>query len=287
MGNDNIGAVHQVDLNKVKNIIGVGSTGAGKSIYLHTVVKKWFRSFTPEQLKLCFVDPKRVEFYEYKGSNYLYHSIVSKTKEFNELIDKLFNLSKKRIASGKIDYHVVVLIDEFADLLCKNETIQSQIASIMKDTDKTGIHFIIMSQRKCYSEELEKAATTKINFYVPAESDALEGINASAAVNLLGSGDELVFNEEIFGPEAKPMRVIRDNGDDHSDPVKFDKIVEDCLKVDYISISFIQRNYYLGFPKASMIFAEMKNRGLISREVTSRGNKVEHVKIQEYLAKKK
>ena len=63
--------------------------------------------------------------------------------------------------------------------------------------------------------------------------------------------------------------------------------MEDCLKIDYISISFIQRNYYLGFPKASMIFSEMKNRGLISREVTSRGNKVEHVKIQEYLAKKK
>ena len=213
LGDDNAGVSNYADLRTVKNIIGVGTTGAGKSVYLQNITKKWMRHFSPEQLKFCFVDDKRIEFIEYENSPYLYEPIIYDADSAILLIDKLSKLSKERIKSNKIDFHVVVLIDEFSSISWRGKEVQSKIASIMKETEKNGIHFILMSQLKAYSDDILNAATTKINFLVLDKEDAFSEINSDAAINLLGYGDELVYNKELFGDNAKPMKIMWDNND--------------------------------------------------------------------------
>ena len=78
----------------------------------------------------------------------------------------------------------------------------------MKDTDKNGIYFVLMSQRNIYSKELLDLASTKINFMIASEEDVLDPIDVAHAINLIGGGDSLVYNKELFGNDPKPLKAF-------------------------------------------------------------------------------
>ena len=51
-------------------------------------------------------------------------------------------------------------------------------------------------------------------------------------------------------------------------------IKEQIMERDYCSISYIQRTYQVGFPKAGRLFNKLINDGYVARSGDARGSKV-------------
>jgi S-DNA-T family DNA segregation ATPase FtsK/SpoIIIE len=55
------------DLRRAPHILVSGTTGSGKSVALHSMICDLLAAKSPEQCSLVLIDPKRVEFLEYRG----------------------------------------------------------------------------------------------------------------------------------------------------------------------------------------------------------------------------
>ncbi|MDR2825403.1 MAG: DNA translocase FtsK 4TM domain-containing protein, partial [Deltaproteobacteria bacterium] len=64
------------DLAKMPHMLVAGATGAGKSVFLNTVLLSFLYRAQPEELKLLLIDPKRVEMSVYADLPHLVHPIV-------------------------------------------------------------------------------------------------------------------------------------------------------------------------------------------------------------------
>ncbi|UKI34382.1 MAG: DUF87 domain-containing protein [Lentisphaeria bacterium] len=55
-----------LDLAKAPHLLIAGSTGSGKSVCMNTLIMSLLFKFNPDDLRLIMVDPKIVEFEDYK-----------------------------------------------------------------------------------------------------------------------------------------------------------------------------------------------------------------------------
>ena len=76
-----------------------------------------------------------------------------------------------------------------------------------------------------------------------------------------------------------PVEALDKNA---SEEAQYQDIKEQVMRREYCSISFIQRSFAMGFPRAGRIFARLQKEGIVAFEGDSRGNKVlAHAPINE------
>lgn len=68
-----------------------------------------------------------------------------------------------------------------------------------------------------------------------------------------------------------PVEAIDKNA---SEEAQYQDIKDQVMHREYCSISFIQRSFAMGFPRAGRIFARLQKEGIVAFEGDSRGNKV-------------
>lgn len=127
-----------VPLDDMPHLLVAGSTGSGKSVFLHATLEALTKQMSPEALRLILIDPKRVELvsfakkphvegkviYEYEDAMRALLGLVDEMESRYKTLEKAgkrdigeFNASK-RSADKKLPYYVVV-IDEFANFMIK------------------------------------------------------------------------------------------------------------------------------------------------------------------------
>jgi len=127
-----------VRLDDMPHLLVAGSTGSGKSVFLHATLEALTKQMTPDMLRLILIDPKRVELisfakkphvegkiiYEYEDSIRALLGLVDEMENRYKILEKAgkrdigeFNASK-RSADKRLPYYVVV-IDEFATFMIK------------------------------------------------------------------------------------------------------------------------------------------------------------------------
>lgn len=142
-----------------------GTTGCGKSTFLHSVMQAFLMQYTPAEGKLVLIDPKVVELRRYKD---LPHTLAYETDEediLNALLwtvsimeDRYDEMGARRIEDWD-GAQIFVVIDELADLLCSPHKVEVKVA-IQRLTQKgraAGIHVIACTQapsRKILSAEI-------------------------------------------------------------------------------------------------------------------------------------
>lgn len=240
LGRDVSGSPVYADIAEGPHVLVAGATGTGKTIFLNSLILSLLYKYTPDQLRMILVDPKRVEFQNYNEIPHLLCPVIyDATKTINALqwltreMERRFqvfseiptrnigtyNLNKKVIAEGLQLPYIVFIVDELADLMAsKGRELEAGIVRIAQMARATGIHLVLATQRpsvEVVTGLIKANVPTRITFQVSSQVDSRTIIDTSGAEKLLGAGDLLFLSAKssrlsrIQGPYVSEKEVKR------------------------------------------------------------------------------
>ena len=215
------------DLAKMPHLLVAGATGQGKSVGLNAIIASLLYRKDPSQLKFVLIDPKTVEFSLYsklekhylakmesedeaivkdpKKAVYTLNSLVIEMEarlakcgkagvrnivEYNEMV-------RKRKVEDNIMPYIVVIIDEFADLIMTAKEVEQPVMRLAQKARAIGIHLIVATQRpdvKVITGGIKANFPARIAFRVMQMIDSRTIIDQPGANQLIGRGDMLFSN---------------------------------------------------------------------------------------------
>lgn len=199
-----------------------GGTGNGKSVFVNNVLISLLMKYSPKELKLIIVDPKRVEFLSYQALPHLATPVITEPKMANDVLkwacsemDRRYSTFMTVRARDIVTYnerisndpsikkmpYLVVVIDELADLIlqCGNE-VEASIQRITQVGRACGIHLLVATQRPTtdvIKGTIKSNIQTRVAFKVPQTVDSLTILDQGGAEMLLGRGDMLYKTGDI------------------------------------------------------------------------------------------
>lgn len=228
MGRNVRGKPVYTDLARMPHMLIAGSTGAGKTIGLNTMILSLLYRNPPQFLRLILIDPKRVEFTAYQDIPHLLAPIVvDNNKAVNALkwaVNEMerrfevlseahsrdivsYNSKKHIIKEGKTLPYIVIVIDELADLMSsKGREVEALIVRIAQMARAVGIHLVLATQRpsvEVITGLIKANITARVAFQVASQVDSRTVLDVAGAERLLGKGDMLYLSPE----HSKPLRV--------------------------------------------------------------------------------
>ena len=216
------------DITKMPHVLVAGSTGAGKSVCLNSIIISLLYRYSPAELRLILIDPKLVEFTSYNNIPHLmFNSIVT---DFNKVIPTLTWLVNEMERRYKVfqekqvrdidEYNdsidretaepmprIVLIVDELADLMSMMKTdLEDRILRITQKSRAAGINLIVATQRpsvNIITGVIKANLPSRIAFRVISYVDSKTILDEQGAEKLLGMGDLL-----YKGPNMeKPIRA--------------------------------------------------------------------------------
>jgi S-DNA-T family DNA segregation ATPase FtsK/SpoIIIE len=217
-----------------------GATGTGKTIFLNSLILSLLYKYTPDQLRMIMVDPKRVEFQNYNDIPHLLCPVIydaprtinalqwlaremeRRFEVFSEIPARnigTYNANKTVIANGLQMPYIVFVVDELADLMAaKGRELEAGIVRIAQMARATGIHLVLATQRpsvEVITGLIKANVPTRITFQVSSQIDSRTVIDTSGAEKLLGAGDMLFLSAKsaklsrIQGPYISEKEVSK------------------------------------------------------------------------------
>jgi len=227
------------DLCKMPHLLVAGATGQGKSVGLNVMISSLLYKKHPAELKLVLIDPRVVEFNtylpiqnhflaklpdtekavvtEFRDAVNMLESLViemnnrydlfakSNTRDIKEYNNKFVLRKLNSVRGHKYMPYIVVVIDEFADLLIFDDAKLSSSLNILASKAHTvGIHMIISTQRpsaKIITGSIKANFPSRLTFKVASSTDSRIILDESGAEQLVGRGDAL------FSYGGKAIRI--------------------------------------------------------------------------------
>jgi DNA segregation ATPase FtsK/SpoIIIE, S-DNA-T family len=229
LGKDINGRIKVAALDTMPHLLIAGSTGAGKSVMLNSLIMSILYKATPNQVRLIMVDPKRLEFGLYEGIPHLLTPVITDAKKAtNALRNAVLEMERrlKLLASQgvrNIDQYnkkvrqlqakprslfedeleeeleeipyVLILIDELADLMMlERANVEESVTRLAQMARAVGMHLVLATQRPSVDviTGLIKANfPSRISFRVATRVDSRTVLDVMGAEHLLGRGDML------------------------------------------------------------------------------------------------
>ncbi len=234
LGKDIIGAPVVADLAKMPHVLVAGTTGSGKSVGINAMILSLLYKAEARDVRLLMIDPKMLEMSVYEGIPHLlcpvvtdmkqaahglnwcvaemerryklmsklgvrnlagYNTKIDDAKAREESIPNPFSLNPEAPEPLERLPHIVVVIDELADLMMVvGKKIEELIARLAQKARAAGIHLILATQRPSVDviTGLIKAnIPTRIAFSVGSKIDSRTILDQMGAEALLGMGDML------------------------------------------------------------------------------------------------
>ena len=234
LGKDIGGNPIVADLAKMPHVLVAGTTGSGKSVGINAMILSLLYKAEARDVRLLMIDPKMLEMSVYEGIPHLlapvvtdmrqaahglnwcvlemerryklmsklgvrnlagYNHKIEEAKEHGEALTNPFSLTPDDPEPLERLPHIVVVIDELADLMMVvGKKIEELIARLAQKARAAGIHLILATQRPSVDviTGLIKAnIPTRIAFQVSSKIDSRTILDQMGAEALLGMGDML------------------------------------------------------------------------------------------------
>lgn len=221
LGKDISGKPLIADLAEMPHLLIAGTTGAGKTVCVNSLIMSMIFNASPDEVKFLMVDPKMVELTQYNDLPHALCPSVTDAKKVSAALNWIVGemetryslLSKAGVRNIKA-YHakghqlpyVVVIIDELADLMqVAAKTIESAITRLAQLSRAVGIHLILATQRPSVdviTGVIKANFPARVSFKVASKVDSRTVLDMNGAENLIGRGDMLF----IKPGDAKPTR---------------------------------------------------------------------------------
>lgn len=204
-----------------------GTTGSGKSELLQTMVLSAVLSYHPGEVSFVLIDYKgggMAGIFEKlphtsgmvtnlsDGINLAGRALVSLRSEIRkrQLLFKEYGVSStdeymRLYRAGKANFpvpHLIIIVDEFAELKRENPEFISQLISISRVGRSLGFHLILATQKPSgvIDEEISGNSRFRLCLKVQDKSDSMEMLGRPEAANISVTGRAYVQigNDEIF-----------------------------------------------------------------------------------------
>ncbi|GIW71823.1 MAG: hypothetical protein KatS3mg102_1365 [Planctomycetota bacterium] len=339
LGKDASGRPLIADLARMPHLLVAGATGSGKSVCINAIILSVLLTRTPHQVRLILIDPKMVELALYDKVPHLLAPVVTDMRQApavlqwavekmeeryrllsaaavrhlrsynalgpHALAERLGLQGPHELRERSIPWHmpyVVVVIDEFADLMCvARREVENSIVRLAQKSRAVGIHLVLATQRPTadvITGLIKSNLPCRIAFQVASKVDSRTIIDQNGAETLVGQGDMLllppgtsrlvraqgayVSDEEVKAvvahvrAAAEPeydedlVRAGREEpaggeagaGGEAEDPL-FEQAVRIVLESQRGSASLLQRRLEIGYARASRLIDQMTERGIL------------------------
>lgn len=220
------------DLAKMPHLLVAGATGQGKSVGLNAIITSLLYRKHPAQLKFVLIDPKMVEFSLYaklekhflakmeseddavvtdpKKAVYTLNALCTEmgnrlelckmagARNIAEYNEKFLNRRLNPQKGHKFMPYIVVVIDEFADLIMTAKEVEAPVMRLAQKARAIGIHLIVATQRpdvKVITGGIKANFPARIAFRVMQMTDSRTIIDQPGANQLIGKGDMLLSKD--------------------------------------------------------------------------------------------
>ena len=130
----------EINLNEIKNLLVVGTTGGGKSICLNEIISAILMNYTAEQIKILTLDTSLVELSIFNGTPHYLKSTIINPKE---IVDELLTLQKQIKNEKYPEIPLLVVIDDLYDICSYDARILSTLEEMLENNMKKNIYFVV------------------------------------------------------------------------------------------------------------------------------------------------
>lgn len=331
LGKDIPGDAQIVDLAKTPHLLIAGATGSGKSVCVNSIICSILYRRTPEEVKMILIDPKIVELKFYNDIPHLLTPVITDPKRAFQalqyclyemerrysLLDSLqvrdvrsYNekIKKRNLAAETLPY-IVVVIDEFADLMSTTgKELESTVARLAAMSRAVGIHIVLATQRPStdvITGLIKANIPSRVAFMVASKVDSRIIIDSMGAEKLLGKGDMLFTSawdpfpfrmQGAYLSEEEVERVVEyvktlgepdyideeifleDDEDPYGQDDLEDPLMEQAIEIvtsaNKASASYLQRRLKIGYNRAARLVEEMERIGIVGPQNGSKPREI-------------
>ena len=279
MGKNAFGDVYIANLCNMPHMLVAGATGAGKSVFLNSILVSLIAKNSPKDLKLLLVDPKQLEFSLYESLPHLIMPVVTESKtgslafswvvqEMERRYSILKELSVRNIDSfnkkvregvpkevilkikeffkpGCRDFflpYLVVVVDEFGDLiLSKNgKDIENNVCRLAAKARAAGIHLILATQRPSVDVI---TGLIKSNFPTRVSFKVSTSVDSRTILNAMGAEFLLGKGDMLLKSGIETSRVHSAFVDDKEIEFLLEKLREFPQNFDDSILDFLEEGH--------------------------------------------
>jgi DNA segregation ATPase FtsK/SpoIIIE, S-DNA-T family len=316
LGRDVSGQPVVADLARMPHLLIAGATGSGKSVCITSIAACLAMNNSPEDLRMVMIDSKMVELLRFNGLAHLYGKVetnierilgvlrwvVVEMEHRYRLLEaarardlESYNRRLSRKKDGVPLPHIVVLIDELADLMMSApDQTEHNLVRLAQMARATGIHLIVATQRPStdvVTGLIKANFPARLAFAVASGVDSRVILDTTGAENLLGRGDMLFLNPEVGNParaqgvmitdmeieriiahwqknadvskDAPPWEKLLTEPEENEDVGLIEKATSIVRQSQRASASLLQRRLRIGYPRAARLLDQLEEMEVV------------------------
>jgi S-DNA-T family DNA segregation ATPase FtsK/SpoIIIE len=194
LGRRQDGSPCELPMRDARHMLVGGSTGGGKTVFLHTLIAGVAFRYRPSKVRLALADNKIFEFSQYRGLPHLWQEVVTSPEGFSNLVENLWTELRRR--KGLMTQNrnrsfpvLLTIVDEFSGYNSE------KLVRLVAEARALNMYFVLATQHPTVdvvSGAIKANMLTGVSFKTRDHIGSRLIIGEPGALSLKQNGDCLV-----------------------------------------------------------------------------------------------